>query len=278
MTNDVAIKRKLIYQGITLTLWAIMIFVFYSGMTSTARDIVLFSTIELPIFLTIILSKIIRTFVFILGTYNSNVKFEKYSDVAKNLPKIHKNIYNVTRPVAMIIFAIIIVWSAISILFIDNPIKEDIKDVTLENYTVTNCSIENSDFSMTYSANVLPASTYTSGMKCPLIVEGAEYNYQGVLSVTAMKDCPYWATKKIYSKALDKMKLCVDLETEKIYEINENGVKGCYTLTNNGSHMQLVISKGNDYFYILIGDYGYGVLTVDHEKVLDFALEWLEKY
>lgn len=283
MTNDKAIKRKLIYQAITFVL--LIAIASYWLNTDSASGIVSASTLEIPILIIIGLSKIIRTIVYIHGTYNSEIEFEKYSDVASNLPKKHKIIYRLTAIIAIVVCVALSLWSSISMLLTVNVLEDDFKDFTIENYTNLDVDTASVALNNTYFASTLPAVTVTSGPLYNFYENTATTDGEiigagkGVAFYTYMKDCPKWAVKEIYDeevRQLEKSRYVKDgLAT--LNEINEENIIGYYALKKDGSYIRIVAMSDNDLVNLTIGDQGYGgVLKVDYEKVIDFAFNWLE--
>lgn len=283
MTNDKAIKRKLIYQAITFVL--LIAIASYWLNTDSASGIVSASTLEIPILIIIGLSKIIRTIVYIHGTYNSEIEFEKYSDVASKLPKKHKIIYRLTAIIAIVVCVALFLWSSISMLLTVNVLEDDFKDFTIENYTNLDVDTASVALNNTYFASTLPAVTVTSGPLYNFYENTATTDGEiigagkGVAFYTYMKDCPKWAVKEIYDeevRQLEKSRYVKDgLAT--LNEINEENIIGYYALKNDGSYIRIVAMSDNDLVNLTIGDQGYGgVLKVDYEKVMDFAFNWLE--
>lgn len=283
MTNNKAIKRKLIYQTIAFVL--LIAIASYWLDTDSARGIVLASTVELPIFIIIGFSKIVRTIVYIHGTYNSEIEFKKYSDVASNLPKKHKRIYRLTAIIAVVVCVLLSSWSSISMLLTTNVLEDDFKDFTIEKYTNLDVNTASVALNTTRFASTLPAVTITSG---PLYdfnentatVDGEIIgDSQGIAFYTYMKDCPKWAVKKIYDEEIYQLENSRFVEDglSTLKEINEENTIGYYALKNDGSYIRMVAMSGNDLVVLTIGDQGYGgVLKVDYEKVMDFAFNWLE--
>ncbi len=284
MTNDKAIKRKLIYQAITFVL--LIAIASYWIDTGSASNIVLASTLELPIFIIIGLSKIIRTIVYIHGTYNSEIEFKKYSDVASNLPKKHKRIYRLTAIITVVVCVLLSLWSSFSMLLTINVLEDDFKDFTIENYTNLDVDTASVSLNATYFASTLPAVIITSGplydfYENTATIEGEIIgDSQGIAFYTYMKDCPRWAVKEIYDEEVSQLEKSSYVKDGRatLNEINEENIIGYYILKNDGSYIRIVAMSGNDLVNLTIGDKGdSGVLKVDYEKVMDFAFDWLEK-
>ncbi len=284
MTNDKAIIRKLIYQAITFVM--LIVITSYWLNTGSASGIVLASTLELPVFIIIGISKIIRTIVYIHGTYNSDIEFKKYSDVASNLPKKHKRVYRLTAIVAVVVCVLLSLWSSFSMLLTINVLENDFKDFTIENYTNLDVDTASVTLNATYFASTLPAATITSGPLYDFYENTATTDgeiigdSQGIAFYTWMRDCPRWAVKKIYNeeiRQLEKSSYVKDGHAT-LNEINEENIIGYYILKNDGSYISIVAMSDNDLVNLTIGDKGdSGVLKVDYEKVMSFAFEWLEK-
>lgn len=284
MTNDKAIIRKLIYQAITFVM--LIVITSYWLDTGSASGIVLASTLELPVFIIIGISKIIRTIVYIHGTYNSEIEFKKYSDVASNLPKKHKRVYRLTAIVAVVVCVLLSLWSSFSMLLTINVLEDDFKDFTIENYTNLDVDTASVTLNATYFASTLPAATITSGPLYAFYENTATIDGeiigagQGIASYTWMRDCPRWAVKEIYNeeiRQLEKSSYVKDGHAT-LNEINEENIIGYYILKNDGSYISIVAMSDNDFVNLTIGDKGdSGVLKVDYEKVMSFAFEWLEK-
>lgn len=284
MTNDKVIIRKLIYQAITFVM--LIVITSYCLDTGSASGIVLASTLELPVFIIIGISKIIRTIVYIHGTYNSEIEFKKYSDVASNLPKKHKRVYRLTAIVAVVVCVLLSLWSSFSMLLTINVLEDEFKDFTIENYTNLDVDTASVTLNATYFASTLPAATITSGPLYAFYENTATTDgeiigaSQGVAFYTWMRDCPRWAVKEIYNeeiRQLEKSSYVKDGHAT-LNEINEENIIGYYILKNDGSYISIVAMSDNDLVNLTIGDEGdSGVLKVDYEKVMSFAFEWLEK-
>ncbi len=283
MTNDIAIKRKLIYQVTTFVL--LIVIASYWLNTDSASGIVSASTLELPIFIIIGLSKIVRTIVYIHGTYNSEIEFEKYSDVASNLPQKHKRIYRLTAIIAVVVCVALSLWSSISMLLTVNVLEDDFKDFKIENYTNLDVDTASVALNNTYFASTLPAVTVTSGPLYDFYENTATKDgeiigdSQGIAFYTWMKDCPRWAVKKIYNEEVRQIEKSIYVKDgdATLNKINEENIIGYYILKNDGSYIRMVAMSGNDLVDITIGDKGNsGVLKVDYEKVMNFAFDWLE--
>lgn len=285
MTNDKAIIRKLIYQVITFVL-LIVIASYWLDFSGSASGIVSAATLEIPIFTIIGLSKIIRTIVYIHGTYDSEIEFTKYSDVASNLPKNHKKIYRLTAIIAVVVCVLLSSWSSISMLLTANVLEDDFKDFKIENYTNLDVNTASVALNNTYFASTLPAVTVTSGPLYDFNENTATTDgeiigkSQGIAFYTWMKDCPRWAVKKIYDEEVYQLEKSRYVEDgfSTLKEINEENIIGYYALKNDGSYIRIVAMSGNDLVSLCIGDQGLGgVLKVDYEKVIDFVFDWLEK-
>lgn len=285
MTNDKAIKRKLIYQAITFALLIAIASFFIQ--TGSKRDIVSASTLTLPIFIVIGLSKIIRTIVYIHGTYSSEIEFKKYSDVAAKLPKKHKKIYHLTVIIAVIVCVLLLLWSSISTLIIGNVLEDDFKNFTMENYTNLDVETATPTLNVTYYESTLPAATITSGPLYDFHENTTTTNgetigaSEGIAFYTCMKDCPKWAVQKMYDKDVHELEISRDVKNglATLNEINKDDIIGYYILKNDSSYIKIVAMSGNDMISLTIGDKGdSGVLKVYYEKVMEFAFDWLGKY
>ena len=241
MTNDKAIIRKLIYQAITFVL-LIVIALYWLDFSGSVRGIVYAATVEIPIFIIIGLSKIIRTIVYIHGTYNSEIEFAKYSDVASKLPKNHKKIYRLTAIIAVVVCVLLSLWSSVSMLLTVNVLEDDFKDFTIENYTNLDVNTASVALNNTYFASTLPAITITSGPLYDFNENTATKDgeiigdSQGIAFYTWMKDCPRWAVKKIYNEEVRQIKKSIYVKDgdATLNKINEENIIGYYILKNDG--------------------------------------------
>ncbi len=286
MTNDVAIKRKLIYQGITFVIWGIFLAYFTSVFTILPQTLVLYSTVILPVFILIAICKIVRTVLYIHATYNSDIEFESYSHTKSALPKKHKFFSEMILFVIFIISISLMAWSGYSTLFMEKVIETDFKSFTFAEYSNFDVDSSAKEIGTSHYISTYPSEIYRCGEKYLLSgktnLDGEQFEdgYANI-SCDLMKDCPRWTIKKMYNEGIKDLNNSDFLENKEsaLYEIETEGVTGYYELTNNNSYINIVAMSGNDFINLRIGSNGdQDAMKVDYQKVLEFAIEWLEKY
>ncbi len=282
MTNDVAIKRKLIFQGITFGLWALILWYSVSDFIGLKSDIFTTSMIILPLLIIVGICKIIRTAVYIHGTYNSDVEFENYKHTKKALPAKHKIINSVTLVLSFAICFGILAWSGFTALFLEEKYTDDIKSLTLSEYSNFDEMNAESKWHFTSAVGSFSAVYCENDVEYELAnltnKDGLAFEDGTIANKCEyLKNCPQWVIDKMYEMDVSFLNQSQSIEMGEatLCEINTDGVTGFYELYNSCSTVTIVARSDNDLIFIRLGSYEDGII-VDYEKLVDFAVEWLK--
>ncbi|MBE6836016.1 MAG: hypothetical protein E7515_07195 [Ruminococcaceae bacterium] len=263
------IRKRILLSACFIITVAVLLILFFDWTVNTdsPTDAMYYIYIVLPFSVMLLINALLSDFVFFKALLNNRGEIEKYGEVKKAYTKSQKTFITVKRILCLAFVLFILLGRSFGIMKDSNNNRY----IKLSEKRITElCNAEESvsnDMNLEYSF-----LWYNSGCISNL----KKYNYGDSFAsktVVFMKGVPNWYVKRYFKKEVHFISEgtrfynhSTDLKTTE-----KNGVSFFYTIDDDLTNMELIAFNRHSLVQISVGGPEGSDLTVDEEKIIDYA-------